>query len=153
MKTRKFQVLLVEDSSADAHLLSLLMAQACPSVELHTVRNGQEASDFVLKQSGHETKPTPDLILLDLNLPIKSGRELLPELKTNPRTCAIPVLMLSTSGSDGDVEDAYRLGANGFVCKPVDLNEYQTVVKTICDYWFRCLRLVVADTDGAPESV
>ncbi len=142
MPGKRFQVLVVEDSKPDADLLAILFQQVQIPIDLHLVHDGQQAIDFLFQRDSYANAPVPDLVLLDLNLPKKDGRQVLKELKSADDRKRVPVLMLSTSNNEDDVSNAYDLGASGFVSKPVGLDEYQRMVNVVCDYWFSCLRLV-----------
>jgi CheY-like chemotaxis protein len=100
-----------------------------------------EALDFLHHRGEHGDAPTPDLILLDLNLPRKNGREVLEEIKTDPKLRRIPVLVMTTSRADQDIQKAYSLNANCYITKPMDLDEFLRIVKSIEDFWLRTVTL------------
>jgi CheY-like chemotaxis protein len=108
---------------------------------IHTVEDGVEALDFLHRRPPYADAPRPDLILLDLNLPRKDGREVLAEIKADPALRTIPVVVLTTSRARDDVLRSYDLHANCFISKPMDLNEFNAVVKSIEDFWLTVARL------------
>jgi chemotaxis family two-component system response regulator Rcp1 len=133
--TRSLRILLVEDSPSDVRLVREALKDTPVPVQLTVARDGVEATDYL-----HQTElgfcTRPDLVLLDLNLPRKNGREVLAEVKGSPNLKQIPVLVMTSSRSDEDVAAAYALNANCFITKPGDLDEYQSVVKAIEEFWF-----------------
>jgi CheY-like chemotaxis protein len=110
-------------------------------LDLHVVGDGVEAMDFLHRRGPYAECPRPDLILLDLNLPRKGGREVLAEIKADESLKTIPVVVLTTSGSDADIESSYQLHANCFVSKPVDLEGFLAVVRSIDDFWLSAVKL------------
>lgn len=140
-RERKADVLLVEDSSADVLLVRLAVKQARWVERLHVVRDGEEAIDFLHQRGGYADAPRPSLILLDLNLPRKDGFEVLAEIKSDPRLCIIPVVVLTTSGADRDVSRAYELHANCFIVKQSDFKQFQESFLLLEDFWFDIARL------------
>jgi CheY-like chemotaxis protein len=138
---KPFEILLVEDNPGDARLTREAFAQSATPRVLHHVRDGEDAMAFLRRQPPHEHAPTPDLILLDLNLPRRDGREVLEDIKSDPALMAIPVLVLTSSEAEEDVLRSYRLHANCFVTKPGDLDELTRVVRGIADFWFGIVRL------------
>ncbi len=140
--SKPYQVLCIEDNSADVELLKFLFAQATPKVELHFVSDGILGSDFLFKRGQFELDyPTPDMVLMDLNMPKKDGRALIRELKTDKELCRIPVIMLSTSSSDREVGDCYCLGASAFISKPPDLEKFQQAIQKLVGFFFDCVSL------------
>jgi two-component system response regulator len=138
---RLVQILLVEDSPADIELTRQALTEAKVANEVHVVMDGEAAMDFVHRRGNYPDAPRPDLILLDLNLPKKDGREVLSELKGDPQLHRIPVVVLTTSGSDEDVLRAYDHHVNSYVRKPVRLAEFIEVVRSIDDYWLGIVSL------------
>ena len=108
---------------------------------LHLARDGVEAVDFLRRSGELDGRPRPDLVLLDLNLPRMSGREVLETIKSDPDLKRIPVVVLTTSQDEADVLHAYELHANCYITKPVDLDQFMTVVRTIEDFWLTVVRL------------
>ena len=133
--TRSLRILLVEDSPSDVRLIREALKDTPVSIHLTVAQDGVEATDY-LNQTECGNSIRPDLILLDLNLPRKNGREVLAEVKSSPTLRQIPVLVMTSSRSDDDVTEAYALNANCFITKPGDLVEYQNVVKAIENFWF-----------------
>ena len=134
-------VLLVEDSPGDVALTVEALREARVETKLHVVRNGEDALSFLSREGAYAEAPKPDLVLLDLNLPRKSGREVLAEMKADERLRRIPVVILSTSTNEDDVAAAYDLAANCYVAKPVDLDEFVNVIRAIDDFWLSFVRL------------
>jgi CheY-like chemotaxis protein len=136
------EILLVEDSPSDIRLTQKVLAQARIANNLHIVRDGVDALAYVRRsEPQYADVPTPDIILLDLNLPRMDGREVLHELKGDPNLRHIPVIVLTTSTEERDVLRSYELHANSYVSKPIDLNEFFDVVRSIEGYWLSIVRL------------
>lgn len=135
------QVLLVEDNPGDVRLTREAFRDAKMHLDLHVANDGIEAMEFLLRQGDFSGSPRLDLILLDLNLPRKDGREVLAEIKGNPALKTIPVVILTTSASDADIERSYLLHANCYISKPVDLEGFLSVVHSIDDFWLTVVRL------------
>ncbi len=135
------QVLLVDDNPGDVRLTREAFKDAKVHLDLHVVEDGVEAIKFLRRQGRYADKPRPDLILLDLNLPLKDGREVLAEIKEDDSLKVIPVVILTTSASDADIERSYMLHANCYISKPVDLDGFLTVVKSIDEFWLSVVRL------------
>ena len=136
-----FDILLVEDDPGDAGLTRAALSQARILCKLHHVLDGIEALTFLRKQGPHAAAPTPHLILLDLNMPRMSGREVLETMRADPLLHKIPVVVLTTSDVEADIETSYQLGANSFITKPVDIDQFIEAIKAIGDYWFSIVRL------------
>lgn len=135
------EVLLVEDSPGDVRLTREAFKDAKMHINLHVASDGAEAMAFLRREGEHATVPRPDLILLDLNLPKKDGREVLEEIKESPTLKSIPVVILTTSASEMDILRSYRLHANCYITKPVDLNGFLKVVKSIDSFWLSVVKL------------
>jgi CheY-like chemotaxis protein len=135
------QILLVEDNAADVRLTREALRDAKVLNTLHVVRDGVEAMDFVKGRGEFVGAPRPDLIILDLNLPRKDGKEVLGELKADPDLRAIPVAVLTTSSTEIDILQSYDLGANCYLTKPVDLEQFLRVVQTFEEFWLGLVRL------------
>jgi two-component system, chemotaxis family, response regulator Rcp1 len=135
------EVLLVEDSAGDVRLTREASNDAKVHINLHVVSDGTEAMAFLGRQGKHANVPRPDLILLDLNLPKKDGREVLEEIKASPALKSIPVVILTTSASEADILRSYLLHANCYITKPVDLNGFLNVVKSIDSFWLSVVQL------------
>ncbi len=134
-------VLLVEDNPADVRLTREVLADGKITNTLHVVSDGEEAMAFLRNKPPFASAPRPDLILLDLNLPRKDGREVLAEVKSDPSLKLIPVVILTTSRSDRDILESYNLHANCYISKPVDLLQFMEVVRTIEDFWLAIVKL------------
>ncbi len=134
-------ILLVEDSLADIELTLEALEEAKFVNEVQTVRDGADALDYLHRRGAHAQAVRPDLIILDLNLPRRSGHEVLADLKDDPELRRIPVAVLTTSAAEGDVIMSYDLGANCYLTKPVDVAQFLRVVQSIEDFWFGVVRL------------
>jgi len=139
--TEKMQVLLVEDNPADADLTREGFAMGELPVDLSVAATGAEAIDYVHKRGRHQRASTPDLILLDLNMPGVDGRAVLKEIKQNSGLRQIPVSILTSSTANKDVIQSYALGANCYVVKPLDFKSFQEIVRAIEEFWFATARL------------
>jgi two-component system, chemotaxis family, response regulator Rcp1 len=135
------EVLLVEDSPGDVRLTREAFKDAKVHINLHVASDGTEAMAFLKREEGHASASRPDLILLDLNLPKKDGREVLEEIKQSPTLKSIPVVILTTSASQADILRSYRLHANCYITKPVDLKGFLNVVKSIDNFWLSVVKL------------
>ncbi len=135
------KILLVEDNPGDVLLTREAFNEGSYFPELSVVEDGEEALRFLRKQGDHRNAPRPDLILLDLNLPKKDGRELLAEVKQDPDLQQIPVIVLTTSEADQDVRRAYRLHANCYLTKPLDMDSFLRKMRAVEDFWLNVVRL------------
>jgi len=135
------EVLLVEDSPGDVRLTQEAFKDAKVHINLHVASDGTEAMAFLRREGQHVNSPRPDLILLDLNLPKKDGREFLAEIKGSPKLKSIPVVILTTSSLDADILRSYMLHANCYISKPVDLSGFLDVVKSIDNFWLSVVKL------------
>ncbi len=135
------EILLVEDSAADVRLTKEALKEAKVHNRLNVVEDGVKAMEFLLRKGAYTDAPRPDLILLDLNLPRKDGREVLAEIKASDRLKQIPVVVLTTSLAEEDIIRAYDLHANCYITKPVDFEQFMKVVQTIEDFWLTVVRL------------
>jgi CheY-like chemotaxis protein len=143
---RPIEILLVEDSPTDAELTIEALREAKLANRLSHVEDGVEAMQFLHRQDQYVEAPRPDLIMLDLNLPRKDGREVLAELKQDPNLKMIPVVVLTTSHAEQDVLRSYELHANCYITKPVDFEQFLAVVKSIEQFW-----LTVVTLPGPPQ--
>ena len=141
-------ILLVEDSPADVLITREAFEEFKIINTLHVVEDGVEALAFLNQEGNYGSVPRPDLILLDLNLPRKNGREVLAEIKGDPRFKSIPVVILTTSHSEKDVLQAYDLHANCYIVKPVGFDNFVEAVKTIRQFWFSVVTLPPEETHG-----
>jgi two-component system, chemotaxis family, response regulator Rcp1 len=135
------EVLLVEDSPGDVRLTREAFKEAKVLINLNVASDGVEAMAFLGREGKYADAPRPDLILLDLNLPKKDGREVLAELKESPALKSIPVVILTTSASEGDIHGSYQLHANCYITKPVGLDGFLKVVKSIDSFWLSVVKL------------
>jgi len=140
-KARPIQVLLVDDSPADVRLTREALGEGKIPSELSVVGDGVEALRYLRREGAYATVSRPDLVLLDLNLPRKSGREVLEEIKSDPDLRRIPVMVLTTSRLDEDLDAAYSLHANCYIRKPVNLDDFLDVVRSIEQFWFMIVTL------------
>lgn len=136
-----FEILLVEDDPADAGLAKRALRDGRILCNVTHVRDGVEAMEYLRRQGSFAGAARPDLILLDLNMPRMDGREVLQEMKADEELKTIPVVILTTSDVDRDVNASYLLGANSFITKPMDMDAFFDAVKSIEEYWFRVVRL------------
>lgn len=141
MSSSPIEILLVEDNPGDVRLTQEVLKEGKVHNKLSIVENGVEALSFLRKEGDYKDSPTPDLILLDLNLPKKDGREVLLEIKNDNDLKKIPVVVLTTSQAEEDVLKVYNLNANCYVSKPVDLGQFIDVVKSIEDFWLSIVKL------------
>lgn len=135
------EVLLVEDNPGDVQLTRIALEDSKMSVNLNVVEDGVEAIDYLQKKQKYADKPHPDLILLDLNLPKKDGREVLAQIKSDPVLKRIPIVVLTTSQAEEDILKAYNLNANCYITKPVDFDQFFKIVQSIEQFWFTIVKL------------
>ena len=134
---RPLEVLLIDDDPGDVRLTQEALA---PTTNLHVAEDAEAAMAFLDRQGDHANVPRPDLILLDLNLPGRDGRELLGQIKAHAKHCQIPVVVLTTSDDLDDIRRAYELNANSFITKPVNWIKFVTVIKSIENFWREAAR-------------
>jgi CheY-like chemotaxis protein len=134
-------ILLVEDNPGDARLTQEALKAGKIHTRLHLATNGEEALSYLRREAPFKNAPRPDLILLDLNLPRKSGREVLAEIKTDDELRRIPVVVLTSSAAEQDILESYNLRANCYVCKPVDLDQFMKVIQSIEEFWLTIVKL------------
>lgn len=135
------EVLLVEDSPGDVRLTREAFRDANVSVRLHVANDGVEAMAFLKQEDEHVDAPRPDFILLDLNLPKMDGREVLALIKEHDSLKTIPTVILTTSDAEADIVRSYQLQANAFLTKPVQLDAFESLVKSISDFWLTRVKL------------
>lgn len=138
---KPIEILLVEDNPADVRLTEEALREGKVRNNLHVARDGVEALEFLRREGRHANAQRPDLVLLDLNLPRKDGREVLAEIKDHPELRTIPVVVLTTSSAEADILKSYKLHANCYITKPVDLEQFVQVVRSIDDFWLTVVRL------------
>jgi len=135
------EVLLIEDNAGDIRLTQEALKESNLLVHLSIARDGEEAMAFLQRQGAFASSPIPDLILLDLNLPKKDGREVLQEIKADARLKRIPVVVLTTSQADSDILTTYGFHANCYITKPVDMDQFIKIVKMLEEFWFTIVKL------------
>ena len=140
-KCGPIEILLVEDNPGDVRLTIEALKEGKVANKINVAADGIEAMAFLLREGKYENAPKPDLILLDLNLPKKNGREVLAEIKENPYLRCIPVVILTSSQAEKDIVTTYNLHANCYITKPVDFDQFINVVKSIEDFWFSVVKL------------
>ena len=138
---KAIEILLVEDNPGDVTLTTEALEDSKIVNNLHVAEDGEEAIEFLRQQGQFANSPRPDLILLDLNLPKKDGREVLQEIKADDSLKSVPVVVLSMSSAEEDILKSYNLHANCYINKPVDLHEFAKVVSSIEDFWFTIVKL------------
>ncbi|MBA3924020.1 MAG: response regulator [Nostocaceae cyanobacterium] len=139
--SRQIEVLLVEDNPGDARLTRIALEEGNMHIHLNVVEDGVEAMAFLRKQGKYAEVAHPDLVLLDLNLPKKSGTEVLAQIKADETLKRIPVVILTTSQADKDILEAYNLYANCYITKPVDFDQFVSIIQSIEDFWFTIVKL------------
>jgi CheY-like chemotaxis protein len=142
------QVLLVEDSPGDVRLTREAFREANQSIELHVASDGVEAMAFLRREGAHRDAPRPDLILLDLNLPKMDGRQVLAHIKADDHLKTIPTVILTTSEAEVDIAKSYQLQANCYLNKPVQLDMFESLVKSINDFWLTKVKLPQKELNG-----
>jgi len=140
-KNRHLEVLLIEDSAGDVRLTQEAFRDANMSIHLHVATDGVEAMAFLRREGPHRDAPRPDFILLDLNLPRMDGREVLAHIKGDEGLKTIPTVILTTSEAEADIVKSYQLKANCYLTKPVDLDDFEGLVKSINDFWLTTVKL------------
>jgi chemotaxis family two-component system response regulator Rcp1 len=139
--SNSIEVLLVEDNPGDVRLTREALKEGKVFNNLSVAKDGEEALAFLRREGDFADAPRPDVILLDLNLPRLDGREVLEAIKADPSLRTIPVVILTSSEAERDIARAYELNANCYITKPVDLDQFITVVKSIEDFWFTVVKL------------
>jgi len=141
LQARPIQILLVEDNPGDLELMLEALEESKMMINLTLAKDGEEAMAVLYRQEGHEQDPVPDIVLLDLNLPKKDGREVLAEIKADEKLHRIPVVILTTSAAESDILRAYELNANCYITKPVGLQQFLEVVNSIKSFWLTVVKL------------
>lgn len=137
------EILLVEDNPGDIDLIKEALEDAGVTNKLNVVRDGQEALAYLRKEGSYAKAKRPGIILLDLNLPRKDGREVLKEVKADANLRSIPVIVLTTSGDEEDIARAYDLRANCYITKPMDFEQFMRVIRSMADFWLTVVQLPV----------
>lgn len=143
---KPIEVLLVEDNAGDVRLTEEALKEGKLTVNLTVARDGLEATEILHQRNGYVSAPRPDLILLDLNLPKLDGRQVLQDIKNDPRLMRIPVVVLTTSAADSDILTTYGAHANCYITKPVDMDRFVDIVKLLEEFWFTIVKLPAHDT-------
>lgn len=144
---KTLNVLLIEDNPADIRLIMEIISEFSIENKINVVKNGVEALDYLYKRDNYKNVETPNLILLDLNLPKKSGLEVLKEIKKDNKLKIIPVIVLTTSRNDDDLFESYDHHANAFVTKPADLDKFIKAIRSFEDFWFNMTLLPTNKND------
>ncbi|PXF61217.1 MAG: response regulator [Candidatus Methanogaster sp.] len=142
------EVLLVEDNPGDVRLTQEVLMDGKVRNNMHVAKDGVEAISFLQQTGEYAGAPRPDIILLDLNLPKKDGREVLADIKADPDLKKIPVVVLTTSSAEQDIFGSYDLHANCYITKPVDLDQFIRVIRSIEDFWLTIVKLPRGEEDG-----
>ncbi|MBX6369827.1 MAG: response regulator [Rhodospirillales bacterium] len=145
-RSRPVEILLVEDNPGDARLTQEALKEGKIRNNLHHAKDGVEALQFLRREGPHANAPTPDIVLLDLNLPKKDGRQVLAEMKADDALKTIPVVVLTTSEAEQDILRSYALHANCYVTKPVDLEKFISIVRAIESFWLAVVKLPSSPT-------
>jgi two-component system response regulator len=148
--SRPAEILLVEDNENDVVLTRLSFKRARLAVNLHHVENGEECMAFLRKTGPYANAVTPDIILLDLNMPVMDGREVLTEIVADEGLCHLPVVVLTTSAEHRDIRDMYKLRCSSYITKPVDFDQFQRVLLEFANYWFALV--VLPDEESSSGS-
>jgi two-component system, chemotaxis family, response regulator Rcp1 len=145
-------ILLVEDNAGEARLAQEALKEGDICNELVIVSDGVQAADFVFKRNQYSDAPTPDLILLDINLPKKNGHEVLKEIKNHEEYRKIPVVMLSNSRDEEDIVKAYNLYANCYISKPLDFDQFTEAIKSVKEFWLSTVHLPLIEKNNQSKS-
>ena len=138
---KPIEILMADDNQGDVRLALEALKGAKVKNNIHVVEDGMEAMAFLRKEGKYAKMPRPDIFLLDLNMPKKDGREVLAELKADPELKCIPVVILTVSQAEEDIIKSYNLHANCYISKPVDLDQFIKIVKSLEDFWFTIVKL------------
>jgi CheY-like chemotaxis protein len=141
MLFRPIEILLAEDSAADVALTKLVFSDSNINNNVNVVDDGVEVMEFLRREPSYKSAPRPDLILLDVNMPRKNGLETLAEIRADAALCTIPIVMLTMSQAEKDILQSYRLHANSYIVKPVELDKFIEIVKGIERFWFSIVTL------------
>jgi two-component system, chemotaxis family, response regulator Rcp1 len=152
VSSRPAEILLVEDNDNDVELTRQGFKKCKLLLNLHHVKDGEECMAFLRKQGKYSTAPTPDLLLLDMNMPRMDGREVLIEMVADESLKAIPVVVLTTSAQDEEILKMYKLRCNSYIIKPVDFEKFIYVIRSIAEYWFTVVALPVESVERAARA-
>lgn len=142
------EILLVDDDAGDVELTRESLSDSKLAINMSVAGDGVEAMEFLRREGKYSNAPRPDLILLDLNMPRKDGRQALAEIKADDSLRSIPIVILTTSSAEEDIVKTYNLGANCYVTKPVGFDQFQKVVEAIEGFWFTVVKLPAKEQDG-----
>lgn len=142
------EILLVDDDAGDVELTRESLSDSKLAINMSVAGDGVEAMEFLRREGKYSNAPRPDLILLDLNMPRKDGRQALAEIKADDSLRSIPIVVLTTSSAEEDIVKTYNLGANCYVTKPVGFDQFQKVVEAIEGFWFTVVKLPAKEQDG-----
>lgn len=145
-ENRNFRVLLVEDNDLDAKLALRAFDRLDLAIDIARVSDGRECIEYLRREAGFESATRPDVVLLDLNMPVMDGHEVLAERKLDESINAIPIVILSTSSDPRDIAKSYALGGNAYMVKPTGFDEFQTLLKSFHEYW--CRTVLLPNTNG-----
>ena len=148
MKTRPIEILLAEDNPADARLTLEGFNSTEAQHNITVLEDGQQVIDYLIRERQNRDKGYPNLIILDLNMPKKTGHEVLAELKSDEQWSMIPVIIFTASDAPNDILKAYRLQANAYLTKPIDFGEFTKLVKSIDEFWFNFVKLPTVFSNG-----
>ena len=148
MKTRPIEILLAEDNPADARLTLEGFNSTEAQHNITVLEDGQQVIDYLIRERQNRDKGYPDLIILDLNMPKKTGHEVLAELKSAEQWSMIPVIIFTASDAPNDILKAYRLQANAYLTKPIDFGEFTKIVRSIDEFWFNFVKLPTVFSNG-----
>ena len=148
MKTRPIEILLAEDNPADARLTLEGFNSTEAQHNITVLEDGQQVIDYLIRERQNRDKGYPNLIILDLNMPKKTGHEVLADLKSDEQWSMIPVIIFTASDAPNDILKAYRLQANAYLTKPIDFGEFTKLVKSIDEFWFNFVKLPTVFSDG-----
>ncbi len=140
-KLAPVEILLVEDSPTDTMLIEQALSSVDFAHNLNIVSNAEDALSFIYQQNHYRDAPRPHLILLDINLPVRNGFEVLSEIKTNPTTSDIPIIVLSSSNQESDINKAYSCYANSYIIKPIQFSKFKEIIATLKVYWLNTASL------------
>jgi len=147
VQIKPVEILLIEDNPVDVRMTKEALKDFRVANNLHTVTDGEKGLDFIYQRGAYKDAPRPDLILLDLNLPKKDGREILEEVKADEKLRAIPIVILTTSSLDEDILASYSKNANAFITKPIEFEDFVSMMKTIGDFWLTFVKLPQSGTE------
>ncbi len=153
IKEPSFSILMIDDDHEDFLLIENALASRGLKVDLYWAEDGDEAMKFLLRQGEYATAPTPNLILLDLNMPGKDGFEVLRDLKAHEGLRKIPVVILTSSSDERNVSRGYNIGASSFMLKPLTFDEMANAMQSLCEYWFALVQLPKSPTESARRTV